>query len=203
MSMNDPKDARRKRLAPGIAMIGIGVLTVPTSIGLVLWLTFSTAGQGTQFRAPGSTIITVNETGPYMVFHETQGTFEGTIHRNSENAIAGIRIVVTFIPDQSNVPIESYSGMSVEMPSAKRESIVRFRAEHPGEYLVSASGNTKPAVLFVSKDTFVGMIWPILGSCAVNLIGLVMIGLGVGWLVRAGTIRNRDASTGRTAFTEV
>lgn len=189
MNTGFPSRQGRKRLAPGIALIIIGILTIPTSIGFVLWKTFSAVAQGTQFRAPGSTTITVNEPGPFMVFHETQGTFEGRVHRTSESAIVDIGIVVTFVPDQSDVPVQSHSGMSVEMPSAQRQSIVRFRAERAGEYLVSASGNAQPAVLFVSKDSLAGMLGLILGSCAVNLLGMAMIGLGVAWLVRAGPRR--------------
>lgn len=180
----------RRRIGPGVALVILGIVVIPTSIGAVLWRTLAAADQGVQFAAPGSTTIEVERPGAWMVFHETEGTFEGASHRSDSGALSGIELAVVYVPDGSPVLVRSDSSTTMETMSSRRESVARFEADRVGAYAISASGNSKPAVLYAGRDSLGTMLVLILGSCTINLIAIGLIGVGI-WMIVRGANRAR------------
>jgi hypothetical protein len=165
----------------------LGILIIPASIGLVLWKSLATTDQGVQFAAPGSVTVDIGRSGTWVLFHETEGTFEGALHRSDASALRGIDLSVVYVPDGSRVLVKNDSSTTMETMSSRRESVARFEADRVGAYTISASGNAGPVVLYAGRDMLATMLVLILGSCGVNVVAIGLIGVGIWMIVRGAS----------------
>jgi hypothetical protein len=183
-SLSDPMSTTQHR-PPGFglpaAMIALGLAVIVGAVTIGYFVIMgSDAGQ--TFQAPGSITITAEQSGNRMIMHELAGTFEGRVHRSSDEQLNGLVLRVTRDRDGVEIPVRSDTSWTVETTNHRRKSVAAFTVEEAGDYIVEASGTRDPVILQVAHGNPAGFIFVVLAGCGANLLGLTLIGLGI-WRV--------------------
>jgi hypothetical protein len=170
-----------------------GVIALATAGGSVHFLLSRLATLDsllTRVVVPGSSVLTLDKSGDYTIFHEEKSFVDGQYY--ASKSVEGLRVALTAEAGGAAVKIHVPTGSSsYSIGNREGTSIYNFTIDQPGRYRLTASlanGRTEPkAVLAVGQ----GMMSALLGMIF-GMMGIIFGGLGVAGLVVLVTVLQRS-----------
>jgi len=152
-------------------IFGFGVTNLVSSIDVV--------GSGlTQVVVPGTTTLTLSETGRYTVFYESRSVVNGAVYI-SGGLSPSLACTLTSNATGTEIPLEaSITNSTYDIGGREGTSVWVFDIDQPGTYAFSCGytdGRTEPEVVLAIGTGFVeGILGMVFGT-----LGSVFGGLGV------------------------
>jgi hypothetical protein len=171
-----------QEIRPGRWLYGLAALIFVAGWALfvvILWKSLSGIGEGLhQVVVPGTVELNLAKPGSYTIFHEYESVVGNRIY-SSSRGVPGLECTLRSKATGARVELSrSLSNSTYSMPSRSGVSLLDFRIEHPGIYVLSASypegQEGGEVVLAVGQGFGLRMVTGILGSLAVvfGCIGL-------------------------------
>lgn len=147
----------------------IGLLCLLAGMSMAGWLAWSevAALRNVMIRVvvPGSTELTLDETGTYTIFHESDSVVDGKLY--SASNISGLSVTVTADNGQQIAVTVPNVSSSYSMGGHNGKSVLAFDIASAGRYRLSAlyaNGRTEPQTVLAISRGFVGrLVGTILG----------------------------------------
>ena len=183
-----------QEIRPGRWLYGLAAVIIVAGWALfvvILWKSLSGLDEGLQqVVVPGTAQLNLAKPGSYTIFHEYESVVGNRIY-SSSRGVPGLEC--TLRSKATGAPVElsgSHSNSTYSLPSRSGVSLLDFRIEHPGIYVLSASypagQEGGEVVLAVGQGFGLRIVTGILGSLAV-VFGC--IGLSVAIAVYTGVKR--------------
>jgi hypothetical protein len=164
----------------------LAALCLLAGVGIAGWFVWTGIGDlqagMTRFVAPGNIDLTLDQSGTYTIFHESESVVDGKLY--SAPTIGGLRITVV---DADGKPIAvtapSFSA-HYSIGGHTGDAVLVFTIPAPGRYRLSAaypSGQAEPKTVLVVGQGFVGRllqtVFGAVGSAFVGFIAALVLGL--------------------------
>lgn len=166
-----------ERVRPGRGWYVIAALTFVICVGGGIALFVSSIldvlPKGMQFLVPGSTTITVERAGKYVLWHDARTVYRGRVFNKPKELPDGVEISLKSRDSGERVTMESNPSMSYSSGSHQSYSIANFDIGTPGEYELVVSGDIDEMVFSFGRSRLFEIIAGIAGGVALQLIGLV------------------------------
>lgn len=171
----------------GLIFLGVFIIILGVSISVIIFINniSNSVDKGIRVVAPGEEIITLEETGKYIVFHEYKSTYRGKVYNSSTN-ISGLNVRIYNMKNDKYVELLD-AGLNSKYIIGGRSgyAIFKFAIDEAGEYKIETfydNSNEDEAILNISKN--------MVSSLVINILILVFsilasLGIGLGTIVYA------------------
>ena len=166
------------------------------------WEEISDVGKSfSRMLAPGEKTIRLEAAGPYTVFFENKGEFEGRVYLAPEGAVAGLELTIEEANTGEKIPVRlARSKGTYSLGSREGTSIMEFSAPRPGEYRFKAKvpegwGKPLPFVLAVGQGFLKGIFAVVAKIFALVLILIAAIGIPTVIIVASQASKLKSSGT--------
>ncbi len=173
-----PHDAAATQRPPGRRWYLIAALIAIAGWSAMAFFLMSRINESTgrmiRVLVPGQTDVVLKEPGTYMIFHESQSTFEGRVYDVA--AVSGLNVTVRTRPGGEGVPLSTATGTSYRVGANAGRSLFDFEVRAPGTYQIGGAyddGRTQPqTVLAIDRGFFGDLLKTIFGAIAMAFAGM-------------------------------
>jgi hypothetical protein len=149
-------------------------LLCTTGVIVTVYKAIKSFPEGTQFPAPGSLTLTVEQPGEYVIWDEQVTFFNGKSYRSSEDLPGGMQIAVRDAQSGRTFKFSPSSGGTETIGNVKRKSIGAVSLDRPGNYIIEVSGSFPERVFYLRMSAVSTVLSGIAISAALGLIGWVL-----------------------------
>jgi hypothetical protein len=159
----------------GISIWGVGIISFVKSF----------RDAGVYLQAPGTTSVTITNTGDYTIWNQTSGIFNGEFKTFPDTLPSGMVIKVLKQTDGTQVPIRSAMNSTVTINGTCRVSVAKLNFPAPGQYLVDISGLAEPRAMYLDQPKILHTILLFVTAGMTGFVFIVVaVILGIYVLVR-------------------
>ncbi len=108
--------------------------------------------QGTQFLVPGSTTLTTDKSGTFVIWDEVSTFFEGRSYLSSDELPAGLTITARRPASGDEVLFSPTEGALEAVGTVRRKAIGEIRAPTPGVYTITVTGSFPDRIFYVRRS---------------------------------------------------
>ena len=137
-------------------------------IALLVWQIMGLDGSD-PFLAPSTQELRLDVPGTYILWHDYQITFEGTVY-NKEPTLPD-QTVLRLTHDGKELPMASLWGSTVTSGQHAKMEVGRYEIETPGAYTLHVGGFNEPRVLSFAQSRLKDIFLAVLGCLFLSLLG--------------------------------
>jgi hypothetical protein len=138
-----------------IALITVPVFLLVVALAMavvgVVSLVHSLRDTGNYISAPGSTTVTIDHPGSYVLWNETAGVVNGQFKTFPDNLPNGATILAKRKPDGTKIPMVASMNTTMDMNGTHRRSIGEFTFDKPGQYELDVTGFTDQRSFYLDR----------------------------------------------------